>query len=128
MQAVALLLLCVAAIWLAAVGLLMTLRPLSALAFLRRTAATQRINITEQGLRLLAGAALIVRAPFSKFPHIFEIGGWFIVFSSIALLLLPLRLHAGYAIWWANTLPPWAVRVIGPLSIAAGAGLITVAV
>ena len=39
MQAVSLLLLCVAAIWLAAVGLFMTLRPLSALAILKRTAA-----------------------------------------------------------------------------------------
>ena len=124
MQAASLVVIYTAALWLVAVGVFMAVRPHSALAFLRQTAATWRINIAEQGLRLLAGAALVVRAPSSKFPQVFEIGGWFIVASSVVLLLIPLRLHAGYAIWWSNALPPWAVRVIAPLSIAAGAGLV----
>jgi hypothetical protein len=112
------------ALWLIAVGILMLVRPQLCLSVLSKTASTRRINNTEQGLRLLAGLALVVRAPFSDLPRVFEIGGWFIVVSSITLLFIPLRWHAGYAVWWANALPLWAVTPVAPLSVAAGLGLI----
>jgi hypothetical protein len=121
---IAFVVLVLAAGWLIGVGGLAIARPERARDMLRQTAATRRINLTEQGLRLLAGIALIVRAPYSKLPMFFEIGGGFVVASSILLLILPLRWHAGYAIWWAERVHAFAVRAVGFLSIIGGAGLI----
>lgn len=73
---------------------------------------------------MLGGFALVVRATSSKLPALFEIGGWFIIVSSAALMVIPLRAHAGYAIWWTERLPHWAVRTVAPFSILAGLGLI----
>ena len=123
-QQLSLIALCLAGLWLIGIGILMLVQPERCLGILRQTASTRGINNREQGLRLLAGLALILRAPVSKLPGLFELAGWFVALSSLALLLLPLRLHAGYAIFWADRLPPVIVRAIGPLSIAAGAGLV----
>lgn len=124
MQEAALVVVAAASVWLIAIGLFMAVRPGRALRLLSLTASSHRINLTEQGFRLLAGAAVIVRSASSKLPDLFEIGGWFVVISSLLLMLLPLRWHAGYAIWWSRNLPTWAVRVIASLSVAAGVGLL----
>jgi len=123
MQTIAFLVVAASGLWLVGVGLLMALRPRLFLHLLSLTASNWRINVTEQGLRLLAGLALIVRAGSSKLPGLFEAGGWFVVASSVALLMIPLRLHAAYAIWWSRKLKLWAVRAIAPLSAAFGIGL-----
>lgn len=102
----------------------MAIRPRRFLHLLSFTASTWRINVTEQGLRLLAGVALIIRAEASSLPWLFEVGGWFVVASSLILLMMPLRWHAAYAIWWSRKLHPWAVRAIAPLSAAFGMGLV----
>lgn len=128
MDVAALIILIAAAIWLIVAGGLMALRPQRALDILSLTASSHRVNLTEQGLRMLGGIALVVGAASSKLPALFEIFGWFIVFSSAALMLIPLRLHAGYAIWWAERLPHWAVRTVAPFSIIAGIGLIYAAI
>lgn len=123
-QQLSLIVLCLAGLWLISIGALMLLRPDRCLGILRQTASTRRINNREQGLRLLAGLALILRAPVSKLPGLFELAGWFVALSSLALLVLPLQLHASYAIFWADRVRPTIVRAIGPLSVAAGAVLI----
>ncbi|MEW4449199.1 hypothetical protein [Qipengyuania sp. JC766] len=115
-------------LWLVVTGGFMAGCPHAALRTLRQTAATRRINNVEQGLRLLAGVALVLRATASKMPAIFEIAGWFIVLSSIVLLVIPLRWHSAYAIWWADRLPIVAVRAISPLSVMAGIGVIYAAI
>ena len=84
--------------WLIGVAFLMAFKPRRFLDLLSLTAANWRINVIEQGLRLVAGLALIARGEASKLPTLFHLGGWFIVASSIVLLVIPLRLHAGYAI------------------------------
>lgn len=126
MQLAALTILCVSGLFLIGVGVLMALDPQRCLHILSLTASSHRVNLTEQGLRMLAGAALIVRSDLSKVPALFEVGGWFIVVSSLFLMIIPLRWHAGYAIWWAARLPLWGVRLVAPLSISAGATLIYV--
>ncbi len=112
METAALLVVAAAGLWLVATALLMALRPLSFLHVLSLTASSRRINNIEQGLRLLAGLALIIRAGDSKLPILFEVGGWFIITSSVILLVLPLRWHAAYAVWWSLKLKPWVVRAI----------------
>ncbi len=111
-------------LWLVATAVLMTLRPLRFLHLLSLTASSRRINNIEQGLRLLAGLALVGHAGASKVPGLFQVGGWFIITSSVVLLWLPLRWHAAYAIWWSLKLEPWAVRAIAPTSAALGLGLV----
>ena len=124
METTALLVVAAMGLWLLATALLMALRPLRFLHVLSLTASNRRINNMEQGLRLLAGLALITRAGASKLPELFEVGGWFIVTSSVILLVLPLRWHAAYAIWWSLKMKPWAVRAIAPMSAAFGIGLV----
>lgn len=116
-----------AGLWLIAAGVFMALWPERALHTLSLTASTRTINNVEQGLRLSAGVALLLRAPVSKLPQALEVAGWFIALSSILLLVLPLRWHAAYACWWADRIAPAAVRAVAPLSALAGLGLIYVA-
>jgi hypothetical protein len=123
-QTIALVILVVAGLWLFAVALWMALRPNSCIHLLGKMASTHRINLTEQGLRMLAGAAMVVRSGDAKWPQLFEIGGWFIVATSLLLMVLPLRWHAAYAIWWSRNLTPLTVRALAPVSAALGGGLI----
>ncbi|WP_296720654.1 hypothetical protein [Erythrobacter sp.] len=116
-----------AGLWLIGTGAFMALRPERTLHVLSLTASTRTINNFEQGLRLSGGLALLLRAPASKLPQTFEVAGWFIVLSSLVLLVLPLRWHADYACWWADRLAPAAVRAVAPFSALAGLGLIYVA-
>lgn len=123
MQIIALLIIGAASVWLVGVGVLMAFRPRRFLYYLGQTASNRRINNIEQGLRLVAGVALVVHADSSKLPILFLIGGWFIVSSSVILLVIPLRWHAGYAVWWAERMRPVLVRAIAPASVGFGVGL-----
>lgn len=117
-----------AGLWLIYTAALMALRPANALRMLRLTASTRTVNNIEQGLRSLAGLALLFRSPASKIPQAFEVAGWFIFLSSLALLVLPLKWHSAYAIWWADHLTPTSVRLVAPISALAGIGLIYAAI
>jgi hypothetical protein len=124
METVALIVLIAAGGWLVAVGVLMALRPQHALHILSLTATSHRVNLSEQVPRLIAGAAMFVRADASKLPQLFEIAGGFIAVSSVVLMVIPLAWHNGYAVWWAKRIPPMAVRAIAPFSVFGGVGLI----
>ena len=133
MQTFALVVVAVSSLWLIAVGFLMALRPRYCLHLFSRMAASLeagnwRLNLTEQGLRLLAGAALIIRSPASKLPLLFEVFGWLVVVSSVLIIVAPMRWHAAYGTWWSRRLTPLVVRILSPLSAVAGAGLIYAAI
>ena len=121
LQTIALGVILVAAGWLLVVGLVCAIRPELALAKLGRMGSTWPIQIGEHGLRALAGAALVVRADYSGAPHIFSIAGWFILLSSVAILVAPRRWHQAYSQYWAMRLPPVLVRFMAvPTFILAG--------
>jgi hypothetical protein len=61
--------------------------------FLARFASSARTHYVEQVLRLLVGAALVVRSPAMWQPSAFWLIGWAIVVSSAALMLFPWRWH-----------------------------------
>ena len=129
MQPVALVIVIAAGTWLAGVGLLMLARPAFCLQlFERMTASLEssnwRLQVSEQGLRILAGAALVVRAPAAKLPLAFEIAGWALVASSVMVLLAPIRWHGAYGRWWTGRIRPWWIRCLSPVPLLAGAGLI----
>ena len=129
MQAAALIVVLAAGLWLGGIGVLMAARPGYCLALLERMtvsleAGSWLLNLTEQGLRILAGAALVVRAPASKLPLVFEVAGWALVLSSALILILPMRWHAAYGRMLLKALGPILVRLASPLPVLAGAGLI----
>ena len=74
MQTVALVIVTASGLWLVAVSFLMALRPSYGLELFEKmtsslTASNWRLQFTEQGLRILAGAALIIRSHLSKLPY-----------------------------------------------------------
>lgn len=76
-----------------AVSFLMALRPDYSLELFEKMASSLgasnwRVQLTEQGLRIVAGVALIVRAPESKLPMGFEVAGWCLVITSLLILAL----------------------------------------
>lgn len=109
-----------AGLWIIWTGLGMLVEPQRMRELLAMMASSQQINLTEQSLRALVGIAMIVQANAAKLPVFFTIGGGFLVVTALALALIPLRWHASYAIWWADTLKPWAVRLLSAPAVLLG--------
>lgn len=112
MQTVALVIVAASGLWLVAVSLLMALRPRYCLELFEKMATSLaksnwRLQLTEQGLRILAGVALIVRSPLSKLPLAFEVAGCCLVMTSLVILALPIRWHASYGHRWTRWLTRW---------------------
>src|SRR5438309_9070293 len=76
-----------------------------------------RLQFTEQGLRVLVGVALILRAPASKLPLVFEVGGWVLVATSLLIMAAPVRWHGRYGGWLLKGLRPAFVRVLCPVPL-----------
>jgi hypothetical protein len=132
LQVLALLIVTATGLWLVGVAFLMVLRPRYCLHLLEKMSsslerANTRLHFTEQGLRVLAGVALILRAPVSKLPLAFEIAGWLLVGSSMLIMAAPIRWHGAYGKWWAKRLTRVVIRILFPVPAALGAGLIYVA-
>ena len=123
MQLGALLIIMLASVWLILVGWLMWGRPNDCLHWLSLMASTWKINVTELGLRSLSGAALVVRSPSSKMPEQLEIFGWFVLASSVVLILIPREWHAAYAVYWSKKLSAKFVRFVAPFAFASGISL-----
>jgi hypothetical protein len=129
LPAIALIVVAAAGLWLIGVAFLMALRPRYCLHLFEKMSANLersnwRLQFTEQGLRVLAGVALIVRAPASKLPLVFEVAGWLLVATSLLIMVVPIRWHGAYGRWWVGRIPLLAIRVLSPVPMMAGAGLI----
>jgi hypothetical protein len=132
MQTVAFIVVAAAGLWLIGVALLMALRPRRSLDLLglmvkKLNAAKWPVTLTEQGLRILAGAALIVRSPASKLPGLFAIAGWLLLITSVLVIVVPGRWHVAYGVWWFSKLTPGIVRALAPVPAVVGGGLIYLA-
>ena len=68
-------------------------KPAIAERFLTAFASSARRHYLEQVVRLLAGAALVVRSPIMWQPGMFGLVGWAIVVSSGVLLCVPWQWH-----------------------------------
>ena len=129
MQAIALIVVAAVGLWLVGVAFLMALRPRYCLHLFEKMSASLersswRLQFTEQGLRVLAGVALIVRAPASKLPRVFEVAGCLLVATSLLIMVAPIRWHGAYGRWWVGRIAPLAIRLLSPVPMMAGAGLI----
>jgi hypothetical protein len=61
--------------------------------FLRSFASSAPAHYTEQGLRLLVGAAIVNFASSMWYPELFKLFGWLIVVTTVGLLLIPWQWH-----------------------------------
>jgi hypothetical protein len=73
--------------------------------------------------RLLLGAALIIAAPESRFPVIFEILGWIAVLAAVAILLMG-RERLRKFVAWFQKFSQLMIRVWLLFGIAFGAFLV----
>lgn len=133
MQTVALVLVSAAGLWLVGVALLMAFLPRYSLQLCMKMttaleASSKRVQFIEQPLRVLAGVALVVRAPASKLPLAFEIFGWMLIVSSVIVMLLPIRWHGKYGAMIFPRLTPLILRLLSPVPAIVGAGLVWAAV
>ena len=114
------------ALWLIAVAFLCLIRPGLALKALGAMGSTPLIHFGEHALRALVGLALIGVSDTTPWPQAFFWAGIFIVASSALIALAPRHWHHAYAMFWARRLPPWSLRVMAPLTVAAGGALFRV--
>jgi hypothetical protein len=117
----ALITVCLAGFWLVLVGLLCAAAPTRALHYLSRMGSSWRINLAELVPRGLIGLAMVAHAPASKAPMEFELVGWFLAISALAILAVPRARHHAFASAASRRIPVWTTRwLICPISIAVG--------
>jgi hypothetical protein len=68
-------------------------RPELAESFLMSFARSARAHYLEQTFRLVMGASIVVLSPTMWQTAVFSVLGWSLVVTSIALMLLPWKLH-----------------------------------
>lgn len=81
------------AIFLVGLTVVIFAKPAVAERFLLSFASSARAHYTEQILRLLIGASLIIRSGVMWQPKVFWLVGWGIVLSSLVLILTPWQWH-----------------------------------
>lgn len=114
----ALLIVLAGAAWLALVALVCLLRPERAQQSLAAMGSSWRWQLGEHVPRAIVGFAMVLHAPPSKAPQLLEVGGWFLVASSILILAVPMRWHNRYAVWWAERIPLVAYRLLALPTLA----------
>lgn len=114
----------IAGLWLVFAGLVALFRPAVAIRFIARMGSTVRIHWTEHSIRGLVGLALMLAAEASRAPQLFLGGGSFVLATSALILFAPREWHASYARSASSKLNPTLLRLLAPLSIGGGAGLI----
>ena len=68
-------------------------KPAVAERFFMSFASSARAHYTEQVIRLLIGASLVIRSAAMRQPKVFWFVGWAIVLSSLVLILSPWQWH-----------------------------------
>ena len=86
-------------LFLIGLAIVIAAKPAIAERFLSSFASSARAHYTEQGLRLLVGAAIINFASSMWYSTVFELFGWLIAVSALALLLMPWQWHQRLGTW-----------------------------
>ena len=105
-------------------GFLMLFQPQKVRSILRKAGSTSFINYAELSIRMIPGIAFIIYAENSKFPIAFELIGWFILISSLILMIIPRKLHHQFSTSSADLIKPLYFQLIAPLSLSIGCVLI----
>lgn len=95
-----------------AVGFLQLFFPKKALEYLTKAGSNRKIHVTELLLRLVPAAAMVVHARNSPLTSLLLPLGYFMIATSLVLLLIPYRKHHQYALWCARWLPVPRMRLL----------------
>ena len=85
--------------YLIGLAVVIAIKPSLAESFLRSFASSARAHYTEQALRLIAGAAIVIFAPSMWYPDLFTLFGWVVIVTTAGLLLVPWQWHHRFAKW-----------------------------
>lgn len=100
------------------------IRPRLARRFLESFASSARAHVTEQVVRLIAGAAMVGFGPSTPMPHLFTVLGWVLMVTAVGLLLVPWRWHHRFGKWAI----PFAIRHLNLVGLGAlGLGTLVLA-
>ena len=105
-------------------GIIMFLKPETVRNTIRKAGSTRFINFAELLTRMIPGFAFVLYAPYFHYPIIFKMIGYFVIFSSITILLIPRKIHHGFSNQCAEILKPTYLKFISPISILIGITLI----
>ena len=99
------------------IGLTLVIAAMPSLAerFLRSFASSAQAHYTEQGLRLLVGAAVVHLASSMRHPQLFKLFGWLMVVTTVGLLLIPWQWHHKFS----TTVMPPVIRHMRLFALAA---------
>ncbi len=95
--------------------------------FLLGFVGSRKLHLVEMLLRLIVGAAMLQLAPRMIWPTAFNLFGWMVIGTTTLLLLVPWRVHQGFA----QQSVPRALRflpLIGVASLAFGVLMIAAVV
>ncbi|HRF65774.1 MAG TPA: hypothetical protein PK850_07435 [Ignavibacteria bacterium] len=101
-------------------GVIMLVKPAKARELLRKAGSTNLINNGEITFRMILSLGLILAAELSRFPNIFSVTGWFMLFSSFILYLIPRKLHQSFSLKFAEFLTPNRFRILSPITFLLG--------
>lgn len=101
-------------------GIIMLFSPKKTRQLVRSAGSTNFINYAEITLRMIPAIGLILSADISKYPLIFTIVGWFILFTSLVLYFVPRYLHHKLSIKFADILKPFYFQLISPFAFGIG--------
>lgn len=102
------------------IGFLMLIKPQKAREILRKAGSTNFINYAEITIRIIPALGLILSADHSKYPDIFKVFGWFMLFTSLVLYFVPRQLHYKFSMKAADILKPLYFQLISPFAIIIG--------
>jgi hypothetical protein len=86
-----------AALYLLTLALVSFLKPEKASGFLLGFASSASLHYLELFIRIVIGAAFVVRSPSMLFSEIFSIFGWVLIITSACLFLVPWQWHQKFA-------------------------------
>ncbi len=101
-------------------GIIMLLKPGKAREILRKAGSSNFINYAEITLRMVPAIGFILYSDHSKYPDIFKLIGWFMLATSIILLLIPRKFHHNFSLRSAEVLKPLYFQIISPFALLIG--------
>lgn len=122
MESTLLLIVVLAGVYFLVLGLMSLAVPDRASRFLLGFAGSQAKHYAEMLIRLVVGAAFVLRAPEMRFPEVFHAAGWVVIVTTACLLLVPWRWHRRFA---QHSVPQALryIRWIGVASLALGGAI-----
>lgn len=105
-------------------GFLMLFNPFYVKKTISKAGSTYFINYTELGIRLLIGIAFLYSDFLSVYDRYFTIIGYFLIFSALLLMVVPIKKHNAFSKKAADFLKPNHFKILGPISIVIGTILI----